>query len=145
MHEESIRIPFLWSYGKQTKANSRNADIISSIDFAPTLLDYAGVMIPGTMQGKSFRAILEGETPKEWRTSFFYHYFDQFGVPEMYGIRTRDYKLIKVLTQSGVEYELYDLINDPDELENLADSEDHQELKEKLERQMEAEKVKYEN
>lgn len=145
MHEESIRIPFLMSYGKQVKAKSKNADIISSIDFAPTLLDYAGVEIPETMYGKSFRKILEGETPDDWRTSFFYHYFDQFGVPEMYGIRTHDFKLIKVLKKSGDEYEMFDLKNDPEELINLADNPDYQQLKEKLIQQMEVEKAKFEN
>ena len=34
-----------------------------NVDFAPTLLDYAGINIPNYMQGTSIRPNIDGKTP----------------------------------------------------------------------------------
>ena len=38
-----------------------------NIDFAPTILDFAGVPIPTQMQGRSLRPLIEGRIPPDWR------------------------------------------------------------------------------
>jgi arylsulfatase A-like enzyme len=63
MYEESIRMPFLVRYPKDIKAGSVNNDIILNIDFAETLLDYAGLSIPKDMQGRSLKPLFRGENP----------------------------------------------------------------------------------
>ena len=96
-------------------------DIVSNIDFAPTLLDMAGVAIPRAVQGKSFFANLKGETPKNWRQSMYYHYYEYpfyHRVQPHYGIRNQRYKLIHFYYDIDV-WELYDLQNDPNEMNNL--------------------------
>jgi arylsulfatase A len=46
--------------------------LISNIDFAPTLLDYAGTApTPGQFDGTSFRPILEGQT-RDWKRTLFF-------------------------------------------------------------------------
>ena len=97
MFEESLRMPFLVRYPKEIAANSVNNDIINNVDFAPTFLDFAGITPPKEMQGRSFRSILKGKTPKDWRQSTYYRYWmhrAHHDVPAHYGIRTKRYKLI---------------------------------------------------
>ena len=69
-----------------------------NLDFAETFLDYAGAKAPADMQGRSFRPILEGHTPKDWRTVDVLPLLDapwrDHGVPAHYGVRTKQYKLI---------------------------------------------------
>jgi len=106
---------------QEIKAGAVNGDIVLNLDFAPTFLDFAGVAAPADMQGRSFRALLKGETPREWRTSMYYHYYEYPGahaVKRHYGIRTKRYKLIHFYYDIDA-WELYDLGEDPHELNNL--------------------------
>jgi len=90
------------------------------LDFAPTFLDYAGADILKEFQGKSMKPILSGETPDDWQSAHFYHYFGQFEVPSHYGIRTKDFKLIHFYeAEKEPKWELYDMRNDPREMVNL--------------------------
>ena len=47
---------------------------IKAVDFAPTVLDYAGIEIPMLMQGESMRPLFEGNAGG-WRESVFYEYW----------------------------------------------------------------------
>ena len=54
MYEESFRMPFIISYPKMIHPKSENSNLLLNVDFAPTLLELAGIEIPDTMQGTSF-------------------------------------------------------------------------------------------
>ena len=89
----------------------------------PTLLDFAGADIPADIQGESLRPILEngGKTPVDWRKAAYYHYYEypaEHSVKRHYGIRTADFKLIHFYNDVD-EWEMYDLKNDPSELNNV--------------------------
>jgi arylsulfatase A-like enzyme len=121
MYEESLRMPLLIRYLKEVKAGSVNGHIVLNLDFAPTFLDFAGVGTPADIHGRSFRSLLKGETPRGWRTSMYYHYYEYPGahaVKRHYGIRTKSYKLIHFYYDIDA-WELYDLQKDPNELNNL--------------------------
>ncbi len=123
MYEESLRMPLLVRYPKEIKAGSVNDDIVLNLDFAPTFLDLAGVDIPGDIQGESLRSLLTGNTPRNWRKSMYYHYYEYPGahaVKRHYGIRTKRYKLIHFYYDIDA-WELYDLKKDPNEVNNLYD------------------------
>jgi len=108
-------------YPKEIKPGSVNDDIVLNLDFAETFLDFAGVSIPGDMQGESLRGILQGKTPKNWRKSMYYHYYEYPAVHRVkrhYGIRTERYKLIHFYNDID-EWELYDLKKDPKEMNNI--------------------------
>ncbi len=143
MYEESLRIPLIISYPGHVAKNRINNSFISSLDFAPTLLDYAGVEIPSSMRGQSFKQILEGNEPNDWRTSFFYHYYDQFGVPEILGIRTEQFKLINYISNDSSEWEFYNLINDPHEMDNQINNPDQTDIINELKNKMFEEKIRY--
>ena len=110
-------------YPKSIKAGSKTAALAMNLDFAPTLLDYAGVKIPKDMQGKSLRPIMDngGETPADWRKAVYYHYYEypaEHSVKRHYGIRTQDFKLIHFYNDID-EWEMYDMKADPREMNNV--------------------------
>jgi arylsulfatase A-like enzyme len=121
MYEESLRMPLLVRYPREIRAGAVNEDIVLNLDFAETFLDYAGVSVPGDMQGRSLRPLLRGRTPANWHRSMYYHYYEYpavHSVKRHYGVRTRRHKLIHFYNDID-EWELYDLKNDPDELRNV--------------------------
>jgi len=121
MYEESLKMPFVIKWPGVTKPGSRDQHLIQNLDYAEMFLDLAGAKIPGDMQGASLVPLLKGQSPGNWRTSIYYHYYEYPSVhmiPRHYGIRTGRYKLMHFY-QFGNEWELYDLKNDPDELMNI--------------------------
>ena len=133
MYEESLRMPFIIRHPRRIPAGSVNANMILNVDFAPTFLEAADVAIPSAMQGSSFGPLLQGHLPDGWQTSLYYRYWMHLAhhsVYAHYGVRTLRYKLIyyyaDALGQEGAiddpqppEWELFDLDQDPYELNNV--------------------------
>jgi len=120
MYEESLRMPFLIRWSNQIKPGTVNDGMILNVDFAPMLLDAAGLPVPADMQGRSFLPLLHNQKPKDWRTSMYYryyHYPQHHRVQPHYGVRNHRYKLIYFNKLN--QWELFDLRNDPHELKNL--------------------------
>jgi len=119
MYEESLRMPLLVRYPRGIAPGSVVDSMVLNLDFAPTLLDLAGVPAASEMQGRSFAPILKGERPNDWRHSIYYRFYeDAYGVGPHLGVRTDRYKLIHYLYGDG-GWELYDLKSDPREMENI--------------------------
>ena len=123
MYEECQRMPLIVRYPKAIPAGSVSSAIAMNVDFAPTFLDFAGVEIPADMQGRSLRPVLTngGAEPADWRKAAYYHYYEypaEHSVKRHYGIRTKDFKLIHFYNDVD-EWEMYDLANDPHELNNV--------------------------
>lgn len=120
--EESLRTPLLVRWPGVTRPGSVNGDLVSNLDFAETFLDAAGVAAPAEMQGHSLVPLLKGERPADWRTSFYYHYYeypDPHHVRPHYGVVTDRYKLVHFYG-AGEDYEeLFDLKTDPNELRSV--------------------------
>ncbi len=136
MYEESLIMPFLVQYPRRVAPGSACDEIVTNVDFAPTLLDLCEVKAPGHLQGRSIAPLLAGETPSDWPQSMYYRYWmHRDGAhlcPAHYGVRTKRHKLIcyynDPLDQPGahgpvdpMEWELFDLETDPYELHNLAE------------------------
>jgi uncharacterized sulfatase len=62
MYEESMRMPFVVHYPRVVKSGSANDWLINNTDFAPTILELAGVETPRYMQGCSFATALRLES-----------------------------------------------------------------------------------
>ena len=90
------------------------------------MLDYAGVTPPTRMQGRSLAALTKGNTPADWRKSYYYeHHFVpdpswNMVLPRNEGIRTARWKYIQYIDSKPLFEELYDLDADPLEINNLA-------------------------
>jgi arylsulfatase A-like enzyme len=145
MYEESLRMPLLVRYPKEIKPGSVNDDIVLNLDFAPTFLDFAGVARPDEMQGHSIRQLLQAKTPKDWRTSMYYHYYEYPGahmVKRHYGVRTRRYKLIHFYDDIDA-WELYDLEKDPNELNNVYGSREYAAIEKRLKAELQRLRKRY--
>lgn len=120
MYEESLIAPLLVRWPGHVEPGSVSNAMVSNLDFAATFLDLAGISVPADMQGNSLKPVLMGETPQDWRTSHYYHYYEYPGyhcVERHYGVRTEQYKLIYYYDRD--EWELFDLDRDPRELNSV--------------------------
>lgn len=134
IYEDSMRMPLLIRWPEEIPAGKQITDLISNVDFAPWLLDCAGIQQPDEMQGHSFRKLLAGEASDFHNEYIFYHYWlhlAHLDTPAHMGVRTERYKLIFFYglsldatgaipimeTPAGIE--LYDLVQDPQEMRNV--------------------------
>ncbi|MQM40204.1 Arylsulfatase [wastewater metagenome] len=151
MYEESLRMPFIVRYPREIKPGTVQDSMALNVDFAETFLDYAGLPIPEDMQGYSLRPLMEERTPKDWRTSMYYRYWEHLSLPHKvgahYGLRTERYKLVyyygEALGSKGAidesrtpEWELFDLEKDPMELNSVYDDPDYQEVLKELKQEL---------
>lgn len=146
MYEESFRTPILMRYPKEIKSGTVIDKLVQNVDFAPTLLSYAGVEIPSEMQGESFRKLISNKSTK-WRDAIYYQYFEYPGVHNVkrhYGVRTDRYKLIHFYYDVD-EWELYDLEKDPHEMKNIYDDPSYNKIRESLHKKLINLREKYED
>lgn len=157
MYEESLRMPFLLRYPREVKPGSVNRDIVSNLDFAPLFTDMAGIPTPSDFQGRSFRPMLQGSTPDDWSQALYYRYWmnrAHHNVAAHYGIRTLTHKLVyyyydgcgQAGTEQGgftgrtqveinghePEWELFDLIKDPREMNNVVNDPAYAQIRREL-------------
>lgn len=123
IYEESLKTPFVIRYPGVIKPGTKVSDLVVNIDWAPTVLNIAGVKTPSDMQGKSFFPLLKADRAAQipWRKEAYYHYYE-FPQPHHvyphFGLRTSRYKL--AYFYGGADsWELYDLQKDPKEVSNL--------------------------
>ena len=129
-YEESARVP-LFVRGPGIAPGMGVENLTLNTDFAPTFAELGDVSF--SADGRSLVPLLRGEEPASWRSAvllegFVGKRFRLFGA-----VRTEDYKYVEY---GNGEEELYDLRNDPYELESLhetADSSLLEDLKERLE------------
>jgi arylsulfatase A-like enzyme len=147
MYEESLRMPFVLRLPREVKAGTKCDDFVLNVDFASLVLDLAGVTIPDEFQGHSFRSLLHGETPQDWRQSMYYRYWmhgdGAHNVYAHYGVRTHDYKLIYFYNdgcgQAGTgsethppEWGLFDRKVDPYKLKSVVDEASEKPVRDEL-------------
>ncbi len=137
MYEESIRVPLLARCPEIIKPGTKVIELIQNIDIAPTILDLAGLETPDYMDGRSFVPLLEGKKIP-WRDAILYEYYWERNFPQtptIHGIRTDRYKYIHYHGIWDID-EFYDLQKDPEEMNNLINSPEHQDLIKKLKDRM---------
>jgi len=120
-YEECIHIPFVVYYPGGIDQPHEDDRLVLNIDLAPTFADLAGAPVPVDVDGTSFLSLFNDGGDMEWRSDFLFEHWptnegDGSLVPEFYGVRTTEWKYVEYVTG---EHELYDLVNDPYELENL--------------------------
>lgn len=128
MYEESFRTPLIMAWRGHIRPGTVCRELVQNIDYAPTLLDAAGVEVPDGMDGVSLQPLFRSGKARGWRTSLYYQYYDYPAVGSVrahYGIRTDRYKLIHWFGPGAdgdpdIDFwELYDLRKDPCEVHNV--------------------------
>ncbi len=118
--EESIRVPAILRYPPLARAGRRASEIITHVDFAPTLLGLCGLKVPASMQGTNLANLVSEDKQRTPDSAFFQIFgpYDGDGTTQGWrGIRTSQYMYARYESKPWV---LYDLERDPDELRNLA-------------------------
>jgi arylsulfatase A-like enzyme len=120
MYEGLLRIGLL-ARGPGVPKGKVVADPVSTLDVPATILDYAGVSPVADWHSRSLRGLIEREGEAR---DFAFHEWDlsasRCGVElKLRTVRTRTHKL--TVEQSTGAGELYDLANDPDEMDNRFD------------------------
>ena len=129
-YDESARMPFIVRYPEKIPAGIRSDALIENVDYPALMLDYAGIDIPSDFQGRSFRSVCEtGQESKDWKQAVYYRYWMHMAHhdnPGEMSIRTKTHKLIYFYGanyeggyQTPPAWELYDLVEDPQELRNV--------------------------
>jgi len=117
-YDEAIRVPMIVCLpGSSGGGRLDKEHVVSGLDVAPTLCDFAGVEAPPDIRGRSLRPLAEGKS-KEWR---------EFVVSECLisgrMLRTPEYKLVAFKDDPVLQ--LFDMRNDPWEMTNLAEEARH--------------------
>jgi arylsulfatase A-like enzyme len=116
MYENSIKVPFIISHPGHIPQGHIQEAMVSAYDFMPTLLAYLDLPCPDdrNIVGTSFLPALRGEEDAGRESVVIY---DEYGTVRM--VRTRDWKYVRRYPDGPNE--LWDLVNDPDERQNLID------------------------
>ena len=119
-YEEDLRVPIIVRYDPASQGNGTvNRNFVLNVDFAQTWAALAGVHAPGA-QGMNFLPLLAGQHPA-WRHDFLLEHWSpsdvHWYVPPYCGVQNSHDVYIEYSTG---ERELYNLTNDPYELQNVA-------------------------
>jgi N-acetylglucosamine-6-sulfatase len=117
-YEEDIGVPLIVR-GPGVPAGAVRDQLVLNNDFAPTMAQLAGASTPSFVDGRSFAPLLTGSPPPSWRQAFLEEgWFISGGsplVPTHKGIHTQDHMFVEYDTK---ERELYDLVQDPYQLQS---------------------------
>lgn len=136
-YETSMRVPMLAHCPDLIKPGTVVSQVVANIDVAPTLLEVAGLEAPDYMDGKSVLPFLKGQS-QPWRKGLLYEYYWERNYPQtptMHAIRGDRYKYIHYHGIWDTD-ELYDLRRDSAEMNNLANSPDHQPIVKRLNKEL---------
>jgi N-acetylglucosamine-6-sulfatase len=140
-YEEAIRIPLLVRYPPMVRAGTTPAEMVLSLDLAPTLVELAGgSTAPGVqIQGRSLVPVFRNSA-RDWRSSFLVEYFSDTVFPR---IRNMGYVAVRTNRHKYIQYqelermnELYDLDSDPYEQRNLIDAPDARPVLERMQSEL---------
>ena len=134
IYNESFKTPLMIRWPNVIKPGITNDEMVQNLDFAQTFLEAAMIEAPDDMQGESIIPLLKGDVEKWNRDAVYYHYYEYPSVHMVkrhYGIVNKQFKLVHFYYDVD-EWELYDRINDPNEMINVYNNSDYKDVVEKL-------------
>jgi arylsulfatase A-like enzyme len=143
MDEVSSQVPLLMQWPGKIQPGTVTSGLVQNIDYAPTLLDAAGVEQKQPMHGVSLLPLI-ADDPVEWDRDLYYHFYENpgfHGVTRHYGVRTERYKLVHYYQND--EWELFDLVEDPGDQVNLYGQAGYEGLEGDLKLRLEALRKRY--
>jgi arylsulfatase A-like enzyme len=117
LHEGGIRVPMIATWPNVIPAGAVSDHMSVFYDVMPTLTDITGIPAPDDISGTSFLPTLRGE--KQEQPEFLYWEFPASG--GQMAVRMGNLKALRKNMSSGnLEWELFDLENDPAELTDIS-------------------------
>jgi arylsulfatase A-like enzyme len=143
IYEESLRTPLVMRMPGVIAPGSVNRHLVSNLDLAETFLDVARQPVPSDMQGASMLPLLRGENPKDWRQSFYFHYYEKgvHNVAPHRGVRTDRYTFAHYYETD--EWELFDNTRDPKQLHSVYADEAYQSVVKELKAELQRLRILY--
>jgi len=163
LYDESVKEPLIVYDGRvpASERGRREDALISSVDMAPTIVSLAGLKAPKSMQGMDFSGVLnQTQDMEKWRDAVFMEdlflvaMFKERNKPNVdeinqklidanksyrsHGLRTKRWKYFVYYEHTPKIEELYDMVNDPSEQNNLVNNPENAEILETLRAQTEA-------
>ena len=146
IYDESFKTPLLIQWPGHIAPGSTNDEMVQNLDFAQTLLEVADIKAPEDMQGESLLSLLKGEDT--WtREAVYYHYYEYPAVHMVkrhFGIVSKAYKLVHFYYDVD-EWELYDRMKDPSELNNVYDDPAYASIVTQLKLELKEMRIKYQD
>ncbi len=145
IYDESFKTPLLIRWPNKIEPGTTNEEMVQNLDFAQTFLEAAGIKAPSDMQGESLMPLLTGQDSLWTREAVYYHYYEYPSVHMVkrhYGIVTKEFKLAHFYYDVD-EWELYDRIRDPQEMNNVYNEPEYADTVEKLKRELAELRLKY--
>ncbi|MGK2850858.1 MAG: sulfatase-like hydrolase/transferase [Candidatus Limnocylindrales bacterium] len=135
MYDELYRVPLIIRDGRPAGRRGTASSLVSTLDLGPTILDLAGVPVPGGLHGRSLVPILAdpGRVDSGREAVFGEYHGEEWGLYSQRMVRTENAKY--VYSPHGSD-ELYDLEQDPYERENRIEDETLRLLAEALRRRL---------
>ena len=145
IYDESFKTPLLIRWPNVVKPGSVENEMVQNLDFAQTMLEAVGITPPNDMQGESLIPLLKGNK-KDWtRDAVYYQYYEYPSVHMVkrhYGIVNKEFKLVHFYYDVD-EWELYDRLNDPNEMNNVYNDPAYANTVKKLKKDLIALRIKY--
>ncbi|HXV11037.1 MAG TPA: sulfatase/phosphatase domain-containing protein, partial [Burkholderiales bacterium] len=136
-YEDLMRVTLI-ARGPSVAKNKVVGEPVSTLDIAATVYDRAGVPAPQELQGRSLAGLLAGRSEtRDAAWSEWHVHPSRCGVAlQLRTVRTKTYKCTFELGSGAGE--LYDLRNDPVEMNNLFDDPGYAKVRKELEDMMRA-------
>ena len=124
-------MPLIFSWHGQFVSGLKSEALVELVDKVPTLLELAGLPVPERMHGRSLLPILRGEADANHHRGFVRcEYYDAIDMRDhTFATMYRDKRYKLVVYHGHEEGELYDLVDDPDEFNNLWNVSEKQDTK----------------
>lgn len=129
LYEELLNVPLTVSRPGLPQAGAAVRELTTHADVLPTLCDLAGIPAPPDRDGRSLRPLLEGTGGWRRDAVFAEYYSKQRWANPARAVRDDRWKLVEYLRGGR---ELYDLVRDPSETENLAGAPARREIEREL-------------
>lgn len=115
-----IHVPIVFN-GPGIPKNETRQDLCYTADIFPTLSDLAGVEVPSSVTGLSLAKSINGSKVFSSRKELYFGYKST-----QRAIRNEKFKLIEYQVNGKRHSQLFDLENDPDEINDISKSKEHQ-------------------
>ena len=145
IYNESFKTPLIIKWPNVIEAGTTNEEMVQNLDFAQTFLEAAMIDVPDDMQGESLIPLLKGDSSEWTRDAVYYHYYEYPSVhmaKRHYGIVNKEFKLVHFYYDVD-EWELYDRLNDPNEINNVYNNPEYSDIVNKLTQELKEIRVKY--
>ena len=147
IYDQSFKTPLMIKWPNVIKPGTTSEEMVQNLDFAQTFLEAAMIKAPDDMQGESLIPLLKGDSKKWNRDAVYYHYYEYPSVhmaKRHYGIVNKEFKLVHFYYDVD-EWELYDRLKDPNEMNNVYNDPGYKEVVDKLTEELREIRIKYQD